>query len=145
MENFNNLDLLFVILTGKVSLVINRALTRSFKAAGIDITPEQFTVMAYLWRNDGITQQEICTVTNKDKTSMTRLIDNLEKQNLVFRIVDRADRRSNLIHLTQNGKNMKVKTSEAALLITKQALNGVSNEQLDTCRVVLKTVLTNIG
>lgn len=144
MEEFYDLDLLFVILTGKVSLVVNRAVTRSFRAAELDITPEQFTVMAYLWKNDGRTQQELCDDTNKDKPSMTRLIDNLEKQNLVSRIPDRTDRRTNLIHLTPKGKELKQKASDIVLDVVKLALNGISAEQIDTCRVVLNNVLSNL-
>lgn len=145
MNEFYDLDLLFVILNGKVSLVVSRALTRGFRAAGINITPEQFTVMACLWRSDGITQQGLCDETNKDKPSMTRLIDTLEKQNLVVRIADRTDRRNNLIHLTQAGKELKKQASDIALSVTKQALNDISIEQLTTCRTVLNKVLQNIG
>lgn len=58
---------------------------------------------------DGVTQQELCNATFKDKPSMTRLIDNMEKQHLVIRVPDKKDRRTNKIHLTENGKNWKKK------------------------------------
>ena len=40
---------------------------------------------------------------------MTRLIDNMEKQHLVVRISDKKDRRTNLIHLTKDGKELEEK------------------------------------
>ena len=141
---YDDLDLLFVILTGKVSLVINRALIRGFRAVGVDITPDQYTVMSYLWKNDGRTQQELCDETNKDKPSMTRLIDNLEKLNLVSRVADRTDRRNNLIYLTHTGRGLKEKTEDVVLGIVKQGLSGISDEQINVCRVVLKNVLENL-
>ena len=40
---------------------------------------------------------------------MTRLIDNMERQHLVVRISDKKDRRTNLIHLTKDGKELEEK------------------------------------
>ena len=82
------IKLIFAILNGKVSAAINRKLYRNFRQYNVDITPEQWTVLLYLWEKDGVTQQELCNATFKDKPSMTRLIDNLEKQTLVTRSSD---------------------------------------------------------
>ena len=80
-----NIEMVFALMSGKLSAAINRKLYRSFRKLSIDITPEQWTVLYYLWSRDGVTQQELCNVTFKDKPSMTRLIDKLEKQQLVVR------------------------------------------------------------
>ena len=50
---------------------------------------------------------------------MTRLIDNMERQHLVVRISDKKDRRTNLIHLTKDGKELE----ERARVIANQTLN----------------------
>ena len=105
IEQFNfDIRLIFAILNGKVSAAINRKLSRNFRQNGLEITPEQWTVLIFLWEKDGVTQQELCNATFKDKPSMTRLIDNMERQHLVVRISDKKDRRTNLIHLTKDGK-----------------------------------------
>ena len=69
-----NIEMVFALMSGKLSAAINRKLYRSFRKLSIDITPEQWTVLYYLWSRDGVTQQELCNVTFKDKPSMTRLI-----------------------------------------------------------------------
>ena len=98
IEQFNfDIRLIFAILNGKVSAAINRKLSRNFRQNGLEITPEQWTVLIFLWEKDGVTQQELCNATFKDKPSMTRLIDNMERQHLVVRISDKKDRRTNLI------------------------------------------------
>ena len=104
--NFD-IRLIFAILNGKVSAAINRKLFRNFRQNGLEITPEQWTVLNFLWEKDGVTQQELCNATFKDKPSMTRLIDNMERQHLVVRISDKKDRRTNLIHLTKDGKELE--------------------------------------
>ena len=107
IEQFNfDIRLIFAILNGKVSAAINRKLYRNFRQNGLEISPEQWTVLIFLWEKDGVTQQELCNATFKDKPSMTRLIDNMERQHLVVRISDKKDRRTNLIHLTKDGKEL---------------------------------------
>ncbi len=143
-DSFNfDISLIFAILNGKVSAAINRKLVRNFRENGLDITPEQWTVLLSLWEKDGVSQQELCNATFKDKPSMTRLIDNMEKLGLVVRIASKDDRRTNLVHLTRNGKELK----ESAILVAnrtlKEALVGVTFDELRVSQEVLRKVFTN--
>ena len=131
-------EMLFALLSGKLSSAINRKLYRSFRKINIDITPEQWTVLYYLWSKDGVTQQELCNATFKDKPSMTRLIDNLEKQTLVTRSADKNDRRINIINLTEKGRQPIVATT------MKAALNGLNEEEIETARILLNKVFNNV-
>ena len=143
-DSFNfDISLIFAILNGKVSAAINRKLVRNFRENGLDITPEQWTVLLSLWEKDGVSQQELCNATFKDKPSMTRLIDNMEKLGLVVRIASKDDRRTNLVHLTRQGRELK----EGAILVAnrtlKEALWGVTLEELRVSQEVLRKVFTN--
>ena len=56
IEQFNfDIRLIFAILNGKVSAAINRKLSRNFRQNGLEITPEQWTVLIFLWEKDGVT------------------------------------------------------------------------------------------
>ena len=93
-EEFNfDTRLIFAILNGKVSAAINQKLYNNFKQGNLNINPEQWTVLLSLWEKDGVTQQELCNETSKDKPSMTRLINNMEKMHLVVRIASKTDKR----------------------------------------------------
>ena len=48
-----NIEMVFALMSGKLSAAINRKLYRSFRKLSIDITPEQWTVLYYLWSRDG--------------------------------------------------------------------------------------------
>ena len=145
MEQFKfDIQLIFAILNGKVSTAINRKLHRNFRQNGIDITPEQWTILLSLWEKDGITQQELCNATFKDKPSMTRLIDNMERQHLVVRISDKNDRRTNLIHLTKTGRELESKAYKIANATLEQALDGLTMEELKIGQEVLRKVFINI-
>src|SRR5699024_6720427 len=141
IEQFNfDIRLIFAILNGKVSAAINRKLYRNFRQNGLEISPEQWTVLIFLWEKDGVTQQELCNATFKDKPSMTRLIDNMERQHLVVRISDKKDRRTNLIHLTKDGKELEEKARVIVGQTLKEALHGITLEELSIGQEVLKKV-----
>lgn len=137
-------DELFDILVGKISTTINRTFLRSFANEGIEISTEQWSVLACLWKKDGVTQQDLCNLTLKDKPSMTRLIDKLERSNLVIRVSDSSDRRINLIQLTAEGKSMENKATALVQSIAEKALSNITDEELEMSRNVLRKIMQNL-
>ena len=137
-------DELFDILVGKVSMAINRTFLRTFTTEGMSITIEQWSVLACLWKKDKVTQQTLCNLTSKDKPSMTRLIDKLEKRNLVTRVSDHNDRRINLIHLTDSGMALKQKATDLVQKIAAKTLSNIAEEELKISRLVLKRIMANL-
>lgn len=137
-------ELLFSMISGKLSSAISRRLYRVFRQENIEVTPEQWTVMYYLWSRDGVTQQELCNQTFKDKPSMTRLIDNLEKLNCVERIPSKRDRRINIIMLTPKGRELEAVTKPVVLSVIREALEGLSPEEIDVACHVLTYIFNNV-
>ena len=78
-------------------------LRRQFVASGLDVTPEQWVVLFRLSQRQGLSQSELGERTVKDKTTVTRILDRLEKKGLVTRRRDVNDRRSQRIFLTDQG------------------------------------------
>lgn len=145
MEQFNiDIRMIFAILNGKVSGAINRKLTSNFRKRGIEITPEQWTVLLFLWEKDGVTQQELCNATFKDKPNMTRLIDNMERKHWVVRISDKNDRRINLIHLTKDGRELEAAARPIANQTLMEALRGVKLEEVKFGQALLQKIFSNI-
>ena len=97
---------LYSFVTGKASTAIARRLQKKFNNAGLNITIEQWSVLYHLWKEDGRSQQQLCNATFRDKPSITRLVDNLEKLNLVKRVPSESDRRINLIYLTKQAQKL---------------------------------------
>ena len=144
-EEFNfDTRLIFAILNGKVSAAINQKLYNNFKQGNLNINPEQWTVLLSLWEKDGVTQQELCNETSKDKPSMTRLINNMEKMHLVVRIASKTDKRYNMIYLTKNGRGLEEIARFIANRTLKEALNGLSTDELRISQNVLRKIFSNI-
>ena len=136
---------LYSFITGKASTAVARRLQRNFKESGIDITIEQWSVLYHLWKEDGQSQQQLCDATFRDKPSITRLVDNLEKSKLVKRVASESDRRSNLIFLTKDAKSLEQKTMEVANRTLNEALEGVDNNQIEIAKEVLQMVYDNLS
>lgn len=135
---------LYSFITGKASTAIARRLQKNFKEASIEITIEQWSVLYQLWKVDGQSQQQLCEATFRDKPSITRLVDNMEKAKLVKRVASKHDRRSNHIFLTKEGKVLEEKTLQIANTTLNQALEGVTNGQIEIAREVLQMVYDNL-
>ncbi|APU99214.1 MULTISPECIES: MarR family winged helix-turn-helix transcriptional regulator [Sphingobacterium] len=131
-------------LTGKYSIAVMRRLQRNLKEAGLNITSEQWSIMYNLWVEEGLTQQELAVRTFRDKPSVTRLINNLERVNLVIRVNDKNDRRSNLIYLTKIGRKMKDEGMKQAKNTIEQALGGLADDQIALSNTILHRVLFNL-
>ena len=136
---------LYSFITGKASTAIARRLQKNFKLAGIDITIEQWSVLYHLWKEDGLSQQQLCDATFRDKPSITRLVDNLEKLGLVKRTASKTDRRINKIFITPEAQNLQVLTMEVANQTLNEALEGVSNGQVEIAKGVLQMVYDNLS
>lgn len=131
-------------LTGKASTAMSRRMQRNFKEVGINITAEQWSILYNLWVEEGLTQQELANRTFRDKPSITRLINNLEKQKLVIRVNDKEDRRSNLIYLTKTGRQLKAQSMEQATRTIKEALEGVDRADVEHAHRTLYRVFKNL-
>ena len=135
---------LYSFITGKASTAIARRLQKKFNTAGLTITIEQWSVLYHLWKQEGISQQELCNATFRDKPSLTRLIDNLEKLNLVKRVASQNDRRINLIYLTKQGQKLQEETMSLADETLNEALIRVPTDRVDVCKEVLQVVYDNL-
>ena len=135
---------LYSFITGMASTALARRLQKNFKQAGIEITIEQWSVLYHLWKEDGISQQELCNRTFRDKPSITRLVDNLEKLKLVKRVASKDDRRINLIYLTEAAQQLQETTMEMANQTLNEALAGVNPADIELCKSVLAMVYENL-
>jgi DNA-binding MarR family transcriptional regulator len=135
---------LYSVINGMASTAVARRLQKNFRQAGLDITIEQWSILYHLWKEDGLSQQELCNRTFRDKPSITRLIDNLEKQQMVKRVASKEDRRINRVYLTEEAKQLQDTTIQLANQTMDEALTGVNREDIEVVKVVLQQVYDNL-
>lgn len=135
---------LYSVINGMASTAVARRLQKNFRAAGLDITIEQWSILYHLWKEDCLSQQELCNRTFRDKPSITRLIDNLERQKLVRRISSSEDKRINLVCLTDAARDLQETTLMIANETMDEALVGVSRDEIELVKDVLQKVYDNL-
>ncbi|MEB1809871.1 MAG: MarR family transcriptional regulator [Bacillaceae bacterium] len=124
-------------------LVINR-LNKNFKDNDYPVTHDQWSIMIRLWEEDGLTQQQLATLTGKDQPSVSRLINNLVKRGLVKRVQHPVDGRTNLIFLTSEGKKMQIGLIEQAQKTIQQISDGIPKDDLTVFLRVLDKINKNL-
>ena len=110
----------------------------------IDISFEMIEIMACLWNKDGINQQEISDIVIKDKSSMTYLVDNLVKRNMVTRKVDENDRRNNLIYITKEGRLLQMKLHPWIIEMYDKAAQGIQKTKISQAISLVKKMSENL-
>ncbi|MEP0366715.1 MAG: MarR family transcriptional regulator [Cyclobacteriaceae bacterium] len=116
---------------------------RKIKEAGHDLSLEHAVILKNLLQKDGQSQQELAENTFKHKSSVTFLIDNMVKRNLVVRVPDQLDKRGKLIYLTELGRGL---LSEIFPILFDQmhaVTEEIDEKDLKRCITVLEKLLEN--
>lgn len=129
---------------GRTARTWGARLNRNFADRGFDVTCEQWAILFNLGKKNSQSQHDLAALTCKDKTSMTRLIDGMEKRNLVVRIPDRQDKRQKLIYLTAKGKDFHQKLTLVAKKTLEEAEIGVDPKEMKLCKDVLNKVYAHM-
>lgn len=143
----SNIDyrLVFSLMNGKVSVALNRRLNENFRKAGIPISAEQWNVLLTLTMREVATQQQICEDTSFSKTTMTRLINQLEEKKILERFKSRVDWRSNYLRITKEGLALRDQAQYIASKTLKSSLRGLTQEEIITAQKGLNTVMENLN
>lgn len=129
---------------GKTAKMLDYCHTQKLKEHGFDLTKEQWILLKVLSNHPDVTQNKLACLTNRDKTSMTRLIHTLEKKGLIARISARNDKRINQLQLTPKGLQMLNKAEQIFMQLVIQLQHGLSEQEIENLINVLKKIQDNI-
>ena len=76
------------------------------RLAPFNLTTPQYMVFAALWMGDGITIGELGQRVSLDGSTITGILDRMEKNGYVERRPNAEDRRSALVHLTEKAREV---------------------------------------
>ncbi len=109
-----------------------------------DITPEQWSVLYQVYLEEGINQKKIARRTEKDQPTVTRILDVLDKKQLITRSTDSTDRRAFLIHPTESAKKLILDTIPIEVELNDNLISGVTDEQLQSLQQIMQQIQHNI-
>ncbi len=102
-----------------------------------DLTREQLHLLKNLDTLQGKTQREIGATTGKSAANTTRILDRLEKKNLIVRRDNPADRRSQLVYLTAEGIDLSRQMSRLLEALSSRIEENIDKQDL---AVVVRTL-----
>lgn len=129
---------------GRIGIGFGVQFSKRLRELGIHTSKEQWIVLKYLYSEEGLSQNDLAAIIGRDKASVTRLIDNMEKKGYLRREICVDDKRVRQIFLEEKGKNLYDKTLPVMEDIIDQIQTGLSVEELDITLKTLKKVKLNL-
>lgn len=128
----------------RLDLLLKFGLHKAFQAEGINITAEQWAILATLWEGEGIHQSSIAEKIGKDRHTITRMLNILEKNGFIRRVPTEKDKRRLNVYLTDSGRNIKDKLISIVLDYGQKAFAGLTQQELDELTRILKHITGNL-
>ncbi len=131
-------------LVSRATLVITNVLRRKLLEAGIDkVKPAYLGVLMSLWSEDSLKVVELGRRAGLEPSTMTGLLDRMERDGLVVRAADPKDRRAHRIKLTKAAQGLQNRVLESVDETLAAVLEGVSERDAATLKKTLRKVLAN--
>ena len=86
----------------------------------------EISIINMLGHNDNVILKDIIDIIKVPKSTLTGLINKLEKNNLVKRVINDSDKRSYKLELTEKGMEISKEHDEFDKFISSEMLNSLS-------------------
>ena len=129
-------------LVSDISRMLSAEYNRIMKPLGL--TRAQWRVVVYLHREDGLTQTELGRLLGTGKVAVGGLVKRLEHSGWVTRRSDPADKRSNRVYLTAQGRAIEADMIRTGRELTLRTLSSLSGDQRRTLTELLQSVKANL-
>ena len=133
------------MLIGQVHRLSTKRFVQNSHTHGLEISLDQWLVLGPVWKNDGISQKDIAEYCGKDKTSVTKIIDTLEKKNLVVRVTDQLDHRVKRVVLSQKGRELFLSALPVMAQTRDELRSGISDKEIEALKTILNKIYNNLN
>ena len=110
-----------------------------------DLTWEQILVLSELDREDGLQLTVLADRLDREHTTMSRMVDGLEKRNLAVRVAAKDDKRQRLVYLTRFGRKQVEQLQPMVDELIGALFKGVSAKQTEVALECLQTLIRNMA
>lgn len=117
---------------------------QKFAEEKLELTPIQFLVLGFIVNHDGLYQRQISEFLVKDRPNITRIINILEKNELVKRVSDKSSRKVFKIYATEKGIKTENSMAPTMIGIREDVTEGISKEEIELCMNILVRIQNNL-
>lgn len=126
-----------------VAGLLRRQVHRIIAEKGVEITPDQWVVLSYLWERDGLSMGELAVQSKKDFANVTRIVDKLQKQGYVTKQKNKEDGRSQIIYYTPKAISIRDKVEECQQYSLNISMKGISEKEQEIIFSILEKMEEN--
>ncbi|MDF2672230.1 MAG: MarR family transcriptional regulator [Clostridiales bacterium] len=103
----------------------------------VGLSPGQPKILDFLLENDGCIQRELSENCNIEPATVTSILANMEKSELIYRTQNSRDKRVLNVFLTDKGKDAQGEVERIFKLIDEECFEGFSeDEKLHTIQIL---------
>lgn len=132
-------------LVSQIKRLSGRILAQILAEKNIDaFNGAQGHILYVLWQQDGISLRELANKTGLAATTLTSMVDRMEKAGLVCRVPDKKDRRKTLLALTEKAKSLEKDYMLVSANMSDIFYEGFSEGEIRQCEAMLTRILENM-
>ena len=129
--------LIYLLFTAQQKL--RTYLKKMMTKENVRVTTAQAGILFLLKQKDGRTMSELSQLLSIDNSTITGLVDRLEKTGLVRRDASPHDRRASHVFINPQGIEEVDKAKKVIRMVNQEIKNGFSAEELDSFNRILKS------
>ena len=129
--------LIYLLFTAQQKL--RTYLKKMMTKENVRVTTAQAGILFLLKQKDGRTMSELSQLLSIDNSTITGLVDRLEKTGLVRRNASPHDRRASHVFINPQGMEEVDKAKKVIRMVNQEIKNGFSAEELDSFNRILKS------
>lgn len=111
----------------------------------IDLSRMQFIILKNIAHNQGICQNELAFCSNRNKSSLTRMIETLIKKGYILKKTSKDDKRKNTIHLAEKGKRILAEATPHFQQMAQLVEQNLTEEDIERAKDILKIIQVNVS
>ncbi len=131
-------------LISRIHHLAGRIFAKMLREHDIEISPGQGRIIFALWRDDGISINDLAKRTSLGKSTLTDMLDRLEETGYLRRVPSKTDRRKIMIELTDKIDGLQDTYTEVSKEMTDLYYAGFADDEIDIFEQSLKRVLENL-
>jgi MarR family transcriptional regulator, transcriptional regulator for hemolysin len=110
----------------------------------LGLAMSQLPVLILLKQGKPLPQAELARIARVEQSSMAQLLNRMERDGLIARLVDPEDRRSRLISLTERASRRMHKGKSIMDATVKIALQGLSDADIERLGQIMRRINENL-
>lgn len=132
-------------LISRIHKLTGRKINELLKEANVtEFNGSQGIILSSLWSKGEQTIKEIGKTTGLAKTSLSSMLDRMEKQNLIQKIENNEDSRSTIIKLTEKSKSLEKVYQDITHEMIIQYYRGFTKEEIIKFESTLEKIVNNL-